>query len=123
MQGVDPDHHQGAGFDPMAVDLDVLHCHADHRGARWAQAQPFVQHLGGVLEPRKVLGCQSAIEIQEDLLGQARLLLNQPRLDCYRLAVVPARMAQKDPRHAITPSHPGGWSSVPSQAPCFIGPR
>ena len=58
MHGVDPDRHHGAGFDPVAVDVEVLHRHPGSRGRRWAQAQRLVQHLDRVPQPGNVLGGQ-----------------------------------------------------------------
>jgi hypothetical protein len=46
------------------------------------------------------------VQIQEDLLGQPRLLLDQLRLDRHRLAAIPAGMTQKEPRHASPHPHP-----------------
>ena len=45
------------------------------------------------------------VQIQKDLLGQTRLLLDQPRLDRHRLAAIPAGMTQKHPRHTLTALH------------------
>ena len=45
------------------------------------------------------------VQIQIDLLGQTRFLLDQPLLDRHRLAAVPAGMAQEHPRHASPPRH------------------
>ena len=45
------------------------------------------------------------VQVQIDLLGQPRLLLDQPRLDRDRLAAIPAGMTQKHPRHNSPPSH------------------
>ena len=43
------------------------------------------------------------VQIQKDLLGQARFLFDQPLLDRHRLATIPAGMAQEHPRHASPP--------------------
>ena len=43
------------------------------------------------------------VQIQIDLLGQPRLLLDQPRLDRDRLTAIPAGMTQKHPRHHSPP--------------------
>ena len=47
--------------------------------------------------PRAEYRC--GVQIQEDLLGQTRLVLDQPRLNRRRLAAIPAGMAQEHPRH------------------------
>ena len=66
------------------------------------------------------------VQIQEDLLGQTRLLLDQPRLDRHRLAAIPAGMTQKHPRHDSPPigtgirnaiGHPPGLSRLPVASP------
>ena len=45
------------------------------------------------------------VQIQVDFVGQARLLLDQPRLDRDRLTAIPAGMTQKHPRHNSPPPH------------------
>ena len=37
MHGIDAHHHPVAGFDPVAVDVEILRHHSGHDGCRWAQ--------------------------------------------------------------------------------------
>ena len=76
----------------------VLRQQADHR---LAAGVGLVQRL---LPPLAGPDAGVRVQIQEDLLGQTRLLLDQPRLDRHRLAAVPAGMTQKHPRHNSPPS-------------------
>ena len=76
----------------------VLRQQADHR---LAAGVGLLQRL---LPPLAGPDTGVRVQIQEDLLGQTRLLLDQPRLDRHRLAAIPAGMAQKHPRHNSPPS-------------------
>ena len=65
--------------------------------------------------PGRMPVCGSRSKI--DLLGQTRLLLDQPRLDRDRLTAIPAGMTQKHPRHNSPPQRdPSGAMGSPGQA-------
>jgi hypothetical protein len=72
------------------------------------------------VDPR-VLGANATLTASlgeaVDFVGQARLLLDQPRLDRDRLAAIPTGMTQKDPRHSSRPQRdPSGGMGNPGQA-------
>ena len=73
--------------------LPMLRQQADHH---LAAAAGLLQRLFPPL-PGPDPGVQ--VQIQEDLLGQTRLLLDQPRLDRGRRPAVPAGMTQEHPGH------------------------
>ena len=91
----------------LAGGFPVLRQQADHR---LTAAVGLLQRLLPAL-PGPNTGVR--VQIQEDLLGQTRLLLDQPRLDRHRLAAIPAGMAQEHPRHASPPVGAGAHLSQP----------
>ena len=59
MHGIDPHHHQGARFDPVAVDVEILHHHPGRPGRGRAQTQCLVQHLHLAADRRRRLRAYS----------------------------------------------------------------
>ena len=62
------------------------------------------------------------VQIQENLLGQARLPLDQPLLHRDRLAAVPAGMTQENPRHHSPPRDGHTAHSRPESATLDCAP-
>ena len=74
---------------------------ADHRlAAGIGLVQSFLPALPGP-------NAGVRVHIQEDFVGQPRLLLDQPRLDRDGLAAIAAGMTQKHPRHNSPPIRTG----------------
>jgi hypothetical protein len=69
MRGVDRDDGDRAGFQPVAVDLDVLHDRPAQSRCRRAQSQCLMQHLHRVAQSRHVLRGQPPIAELADLGG------------------------------------------------------